>query len=41
MQTGTGAQAVGVSATRAVVSGIFLILLADSVFSVVFYFIGI
>jgi len=41
MQTGTGAQAVGVSATRAVVSGIFLILLADSVFSVIFYFIGI
>ena len=41
MQTATGAQAVGVSATRAVVSGIFLILLADSVFAVVFTLIGI
>ncbi|UCD51290.1 MAG: MlaE family lipid ABC transporter permease subunit [Phycisphaerales bacterium] len=41
LQTATGAQAVGVSATRAVVSGIFLILFADSVFSVVFYTLGI
>jgi len=41
LQTATGAQAVGISATRAVVSGIFLILFADSIFSVVFYALGI
>jgi phospholipid/cholesterol/gamma-HCH transport system permease protein len=41
LQTETGAQAVGISATRAVVSGIFLILLADGLFAVLFYFLGI
>jgi phospholipid/cholesterol/gamma-HCH transport system permease protein len=41
LETANGAQAVGVSATRAVVSGIFLILFADTVFSVMFYMLGI
>ena len=41
LQTTTGAVAVGVSATRAVVSGIVLIALADGIFSVVYYFLGI
>jgi phospholipid/cholesterol/gamma-HCH transport system permease protein len=41
LQTATGAQAVGISATRAVVSGIFLILLTDGLFAVLFYFLGI
>ncbi|MCF7958464.1 MAG: MlaE family lipid ABC transporter permease subunit [Phycisphaerae bacterium] len=41
LQTATGAQAVGISATRAVVSGIFLILLSDGVFAVLFYYLGI
>lgn len=41
LQTDTGAQAVGISATRAVVSGIFLILIADGIFAVLFYFLGI
>ena len=40
-QTRTGASAVGDSATRAVVSGIIAIVLADGVFAVVFYFLGI
>jgi phospholipid/cholesterol/gamma-HCH transport system permease protein len=41
LQTQTGASAVGLSTTRAVVSGIVLIVLADGVFSVVFYYLGI
>ena len=41
LQTRTGASAVGLSATRAVVSGIVLIVVADGVFSVVFYYLGI
>ncbi len=41
LQTRTGASAVGMSATRAVVSGIVLIVLADGVFSVVFYYLDI
>ena len=41
LQTRTGASAVGLSATRAVVSGIVLIVLADGVFSVVYYYLGI
>ncbi len=41
MQTASGAQAVGISATRAVVSGIFLILCADAVFAVLYYYLGI
>jgi phospholipid/cholesterol/gamma-HCH transport system permease protein len=38
LQTGTDASAVGASATRAVVSGIVLIVLADGLFSVLFYY---
>jgi phospholipid/cholesterol/gamma-HCH transport system permease protein len=38
LQTGNGASAVGLSATRAVVSGIVLIVLADGLFSVLFYY---
>ncbi len=41
LQTAAGARSVGQSATRAVVSGIFLIILADGVFGVLFYFLGI
>jgi phospholipid/cholesterol/gamma-HCH transport system permease protein len=41
LQTETGAHAVGISATRAVVSGIFLILVTDGLFAVLFYFLGI
>jgi phospholipid/cholesterol/gamma-HCH transport system permease protein len=41
LQTRTGASAVGLSATRAVVSGIVLVVIADGVFSVVFYYLGI
>jgi phospholipid/cholesterol/gamma-HCH transport system permease protein len=41
LQTRTGASAVGLSATRAVVSGIVLIVVADGIFSVVYYYLGI
>jgi phospholipid/cholesterol/gamma-HCH transport system permease protein len=41
LQTGQGASAVGNSATRAVVSSILLIVIADGVFAVLFYFLGI
>ena len=41
LQTGTGASAVGDSATRAVVSGIVAIVVADGVFAVVYFFLGI
>jgi phospholipid/cholesterol/gamma-HCH transport system permease protein len=41
LQTGTGPSAVGDSATRAVVSGIIAIVVADGVFAVVYYFLGI
>ena len=41
LQTGTGASAVGDSATRAVVSGIIAIVIADGVFAVIYYFLGI
>jgi phospholipid/cholesterol/gamma-HCH transport system permease protein len=37
LQTKSGASAVGLSTTRAVVSGIILIVLADAIFSVVYY----
>ncbi|HEY8898939.1 MAG TPA: MlaE family lipid ABC transporter permease subunit [Chthoniobacterales bacterium] len=37
LQTKSGASAVGESTTRAVVSGIFLIILVDAIFAVVFY----
>jgi phospholipid/cholesterol/gamma-HCH transport system permease protein len=41
LQTGTGPSAVGDAATRAVVSGIVAIVVADGVFAVVYYFLGI
>jgi phospholipid/cholesterol/gamma-HCH transport system permease protein len=41
LQTGTGPSAVGDSATRAVVSGIVAIIVADGVFAVVYYYLGI
>jgi len=41
LQTGTGPSAVGDSATRAVVSGIVAIVIADGVFAVVYFFLGI
>jgi phospholipid/cholesterol/gamma-HCH transport system permease protein len=41
LQTRTGASAVGDSATRAVVSGIVAIVLADGVFAVLYNFVGI
>jgi len=41
LKTGEGAQAVGDSATRAVVSSIILIVLADGLFAVLFFFLGI
>jgi phospholipid/cholesterol/gamma-HCH transport system permease protein len=41
LQTGTGASAVGDSATRAVVASIVAIIIADGVFAVVYYFLGI
>ncbi len=41
LQTKTGASAVGDSTTRAVVSGIILIVLTDGAFSVAYYYLGI
>jgi phospholipid/cholesterol/gamma-HCH transport system permease protein len=41
LQTGTGASAVGDSATRAVVSSIIAIVIVDGAFAVVYYFLGI
>jgi phospholipid/cholesterol/gamma-HCH transport system permease protein len=41
LQTGTGASAVGDSATRAVVTSIIAIVIADGVFAVVYFFLGI
>ncbi|MGB2930729.1 MAG: ABC transporter permease [Desulfobacterales bacterium] len=41
LQTEIGASAVGDSTTRAVVGGIVLIVVADGIFSVVYYYIGI
>jgi len=41
LQTQTGAAAVGESTTRAVVSGIILIVIADGLFSVIYYYLGI
>jgi len=41
LQTGTGASAVGDSATRAVVSSIIAIVIADGVFAVVYFLLGI
>jgi phospholipid/cholesterol/gamma-HCH transport system permease protein len=41
LQTGSSPSAVGDSATRAVVSGIVAIVVADGLFAVVYYFLGI
>jgi phospholipid/cholesterol/gamma-HCH transport system permease protein len=41
LRTGEGASAVGNSATRAVVSSIVMIVLADGLFAVLFYYLGI
>jgi phospholipid/cholesterol/gamma-HCH transport system permease protein len=41
LQTRTGPAAVGESATRAVVSGIILIVIVDGIFSAVYYYLGI
>ena len=41
LQTQTGPSAVGDSTTRAVVSGIIAIIVADGVFAVMYYFLGI
>jgi phospholipid/cholesterol/gamma-HCH transport system permease protein len=41
LQTGTGPSAVGDAATRAVVSSIVAIIVADGVFAVVYYHLGI
>jgi phospholipid/cholesterol/gamma-HCH transport system permease protein len=41
LRTGEGASAVGNSATRAVVSSIIMIVIADGIFAVLFYFLGI
>jgi phospholipid/cholesterol/gamma-HCH transport system permease protein len=38
LQTGTGARAVGESTTSAVVSGIILIVIADGIFSIIYYY---
>ena len=41
LQTGRGARSVGESTTRAVVTGIILIIVVDMVFAVMFYSLGI
>ena len=41
LETGTGARAVGESATSAVVSGIICIVVADGIFSIVYYYLGV
>lgn len=41
LKTGSGASAVGDSATRAVVSGIILIVIADGLFAVAYHYLGI
>lgn len=41
LETRTGARAVGDSTTSAVVSGIILIVIADGIFSVVYYYLGV
>jgi phospholipid/cholesterol/gamma-HCH transport system permease protein len=41
LETKTGARAVGESTTSAVVSGIILIVIADGIFSVVYYYLGV
>ena len=41
LQTTTGASAVGESTTRAVVTGMILIIITDGIFSVIYYYLGI
>ena len=41
LQTKTGASAVGLATTRAVVSAIVLVIVADGVFSILYYYLGI
>ncbi len=41
LQTKAGAQSVGISTTRAVVSGIIMIIVTDGVFAVIFFYLGI
>jgi phospholipid/cholesterol/gamma-HCH transport system permease protein len=41
LQTAAGASAVGDSATRAVVSGIILLVIVDGVFAVIYFFLDI
>jgi phospholipid/cholesterol/gamma-HCH transport system permease protein len=41
LQTRSGPSAVGVSTTRAVVSGIILIVITDGIFSVIYYYLGV
>ncbi len=41
MQTRSGASAVGMSTTSAVVSGIVMIAFADGIFAVIYYYLGI
>ena len=41
LQTQTGASAVGISATRAVVSGIVLLVVVDGIFAVIYYILDI
>lgn len=41
LQTKSGASAVGASTTRAVVTGIILIIVTDGIFSVVYYYLGV
>jgi phospholipid/cholesterol/gamma-HCH transport system permease protein len=41
LQTRSGASAVGLSATRAVVTGIIVIIVTDGIFAVVYYYLGI
>jgi phospholipid/cholesterol/gamma-HCH transport system permease protein len=41
LQTGAGASAVGISATRAVVSGIVLLVAVDGIFAVIYYILDI
>lgn len=41
LETRSGASAVGISATRAVVSGLTLIVVVDGIFSIIYYYLGI
>ena len=41
LETKTGARSVGESTTSAVVSGIILIVIADGIFSIIYYYLGV